>query len=467
MVFSSITFLYIFLPLNLLLYFLSSSRESRNLITVIFSFIFYAWGEPIWITLLIFSSSLDYFIGRQIHRHRGHWRAKAALMASIFLNLSLLGVFKYSSFIVETINALFSMQITIYQFSLPIGISFYTFQTISYVVDVYRDDTRAEDSYLRFLMFVSLYHQLVAGPIVRYRDIADEILVREHSYQNLARGLHRFCVGLFKKVIIANVAGELVVQYLDGDFKLLSVAEGWFGLLMYSIQIYYDFSGYSDMAIGLGLMIGFHYQENFKYPYIAKSATDFWRRWHISLGSFFRDYVYIPMGGNRLWAYRNLFIVWGLTGLWHGASWNFVLWGLYYGILILLEKAYLLKILKRLPRVLAHGYLLFFAILGWSLFYFTDFDRLMAYLQIIFGLTDAALLGPSLLNIMAANSLWLAAALLFCMPIYPKVAAALERRRLHPDLVNTSTLLLDVSMLLIATSMLVGKSYNPFLYFRF
>ncbi|MBU0554069.1 MBOAT family protein [Myxococcota bacterium] len=467
MVFSSITFLYLFLPLNLLIYFLSPSRDLRNIVTVFFSFVFYTWGEPVWITLLIFSSTLDYVIGKVIQKNRNTWRAQAALATSITLNLSLLGVFKYSGFIVDTINQALSLNIVINQFSLPIGISFYTFQTISYVVDVYRNDTKAESSYLRFLMFVSLYHQLVAGPIVRYRDIADEILEREHSYSNFARGFHRFMIGLLKKVLIANVAGELVVQYLDGDFGVLSVAEGWFGLLMYSIQIYFDFSGYSDMAIGLGLMIGFHYQENFQYPYISKSVTEFWRRWHISLGSFFRDYVYIPLGGNRRWAYRNLFVIWGLTGLWHGASWNFVLWGLYYGLLIFIEKAFLLRLLRRLPAVLAHAYLLFFAVLGWSLFYFTDLGRLLDYLRVIFGQTDAALLGPSLLNVMAGHAGWLILAICFSAPLYPKIAARLRRLPLREAHAHALILAVDLLMLLIATSMLVGKSYNPFLYFRF
>ncbi len=473
MVFASITFLYLFLPANLLLYFLIPQKDYRNILLVFFSLLFYAWGEPVWITLIFISSGVDYLVGRYIERVRGSSKARLGVLSSLVVNLGLLGTFKYSGFLCESLNSLLpsSLALPVPEFSLPIGISFYTFQTISYTVDVYRGRVSAERSYLRFLMFVSLYHQLVAGPIVRYADISHEISQRRHSASDVARGFSRFSMGLFKKVCIANVAGVLASRYLDGDLGGLSVAEGWLGMLMFSFQIYFDFSGYSDMAIGLGLIAGFHYQENFNYPYIARSASEFWRRWHISLGSFFKDYVYIPLGGNRRWPYRNLFIVWGLTGLWHGASWNFVLWGLYYGVLIFLEKRFYERALIALPQIFSHLYLIFITLLGWSLFYFTDLDRLLSYLKIIFGGTQAELLGPLVSGVFLSHLFWFLLAALLCLPLYPKLTRWAEsfsaRSKRHRQSLTALTMLANLFMLLLATSMLVGKSYNPFLYFRF
>ncbi|MCA9637701.1 MAG: MBOAT family protein, partial [Myxococcales bacterium] len=334
MVFASLVFLYVFLPLNLLTYYGLRRESHRNLALIAASLIFYAWGEPVWVSLLILSSALDYVHALIIERWRGSGWAKAALASSIVTNLGLLGAFKYSGFLARGLNDAFGLGLSVPEFALPIGISFYTFQALSYVADVYRGEVAAQRSYLKFLLFLSLYHQLVAGPIVRYVHIAREIAERRHTLADFSGGITRFCVGLFKKVCIANVAGQLVMRTMEVDPGGLSVAEGWFGLLMFSLQIYYDFSGYSDMAIGLGMLFGFHYHENFNYPYVARSAAEFWRRWHISLGSFFRDYLYIPLGGRRRRPIRNLLIVWGLTGLWHGASWNFVLWGLYFGVLI-------------------------------------------------------------------------------------------------------------------------------------
>src|SRR6056297_3076471 len=326
MVFSSLFFLFLFLPLNLIIYNLVTSLKAKNLILIIFSLIFYAWGEPIWISLLIFSATIDYFNGKIIEKNRGNFKAKSTLAFSIFINISLLVFFKYYGFVVESINQTLNLTLTYKEFGLPIGISFYTFQTLSYTIDVYRGKVSSQKSYLKFLMFVSLFHQLVAGPIVRYKDIAKEIEYRTVSLSRFNKGILRFINGLGKKVIIANTAGNLAGFFLDGNIENLSVLGSWYGISLFAVQIYFDFSGYSDMAIGLGHMCGFTYRENFNYPYIAKSATDFWRRWHISLGSFFRDYVYIPLGGNKKRHILNLSIVWFLTGLWHGASWNFVLW---------------------------------------------------------------------------------------------------------------------------------------------
>ncbi|MEG1971668.1 MAG: MBOAT family O-acyltransferase, partial [Oscillospiraceae bacterium] len=291
-----------------------------------------------------------------------------AIAVSLILNLGLLIIFKYSGFITQNINMLLNTNFAVSKFALPIGISFYTFQTISYTIDVYRGKTAVQHSFLNFLMYVSLYFQLVAGPIVRYSDIADQIENRHEKIENVSNGLNRFCIGLTKKVIIANVAGKLSEPYLGGDFANLSIMGAWFGAILFTIQIYYDFSGYSDMAIGLGNMFGFKFNENFNFPYISKTATEFWRRWHISLGSFFRDYVYIPLGGNRKNMYLNLFIVWFLTGLWHGASWNFVIWGMFYGGLITIEKIIGKNRIEKIPSVFLHGYLLLAVVIGWVIF---------------------------------------------------------------------------------------------------
>lgn len=470
MVFASLTFLYIFLPANLLLYYLFPHKEYRNALLILFSFIFYAWGEPIWISLLFISATVDYFHGLLVERWRGTSKAKWPLISSITINLGLLVAFKYSDFIYENVNTLLGTDFEGPGFTLPIGISFYTFQTISYVVDVYRGEVKAQKSYLRFAMFVSLYHQLVAGPIVRYQHIAHEIDNRVLRMHDVSAGIVRFCIGLFKKVAIANVAGELTAQYLDvQDLGGLTVSEAWFGVLMFSIQIYFDFSGYSDMAIGLGRMFGFHYHENFIYPYIARSATDFWRRWHISLGTFFRDYVYIPLGGKYKRQYLNLFIVWGLTGLWHGASWNFIFWGLYYGILIMLERLFLKKIFDKLPNIVSHLYLLFFAVLGWALFYFEDMDRLIDALKVMFGLTNAPFHLPEFTLVLEENMYWMLLAVILCLPLYPW-AKKLAMEKSGPVVAKVAPyamMAIGFGLLFLSTAMLVGKSYNPFLYFRF
>ena len=341
MVFSNLFFIYLFLPLNLILYFVVKNRTWQNIVLLGFSLFFYAWGEPVWVFMLMLTAFLDYTWARCIEyfRQSGQTRrVKIALAASLIFDLGMLGVFKYSGFLIENINLLTGLNLPVPQIALPIGISFYTFQTISYVLDVYRGQVPAQKTYYKYLMYLSSYHQLVAGPIVRYSDVAAEIENRTVSVQDFSEGITKFCVGLTKKVVVANTAGQLVAQYMDGQLTGLSVAGAWFGALLYAIQLYYDFSAYSDMAIGLGRMFGFHYHINFNYPYIAKSVTEFWRRWHISLSSFFRDYVYIPLGGNRKHQIFNICIVWFLTGLWHGASWNFILWGVFYGALLIVAQ---------------------------------------------------------------------------------------------------------------------------------
>lgn len=467
MVFASLIFLFLFLPLNLLFYYSSKNATWRNWVLIVFSLAFYSWGEPIWITLMIFSAAIDYLNALWIEKYRGTKWAKIGIVSTLVFNLGLLITFKYDVFIVENVNSLFGTSFTSPGYGLPIGISFYTFQTISYVVDVYRGEVKAQKSFPKFLMFVSLFHQLVAGPIVRYEHIAHEINNRKEKLSDISRGVTRFCIGLFKKVVIANIAAELVLKYMDADVGGLSTGAAWFGLLMFAIQIYFDFSGYSDMAIGLGWMFGFHYHENFKYPYTATSITDFWRRWHISLGTFFKDYLYIPLGGNRKRVYLNLFIVWFLTGMWHGASWNFIFWGLYFFVFIALEKAFLLKWLSKLPKFISHIYALIIIIPGWVIFYFTDTAKLGAYVEKLFSFGSANAWSSELTNDITTNLFWLIFTVLLCMPVYQFFSNTIENKLKKPAYFQALSIGMNIFFLFLCVAQLVGKSYNPFIYFRF
>lgn len=472
MVFSNLFFIYLFLPLNLILYYAVPNKTWKNVVLLLFSLFFYSWGEPVWVFLLMLTAFLDYTWAKCIEYFNltgQQRRKKIALIASLVFDLGMLGVFKYSGFVVENINLLTGLSLPVPQIALPIGISFYTFQTISYVLDVYRGQVAAQKRYYKYLMYLSSYHQLVAGPIVRYSDVAAEIENRTVSAQDFSEGITRFCLGLTKKVVVANVAGSLAGNYLDADLASLSVAGAWFGVLLYTLQIYYDFSAYSDMAIGLGRMFGFHYHQNFNYPYIAKSVTEFWRRWHISLSSFFRDYVYIPLGGKYRHQIFNICVVWFLTGLWHGASWNFILWGVFYGALLIVEKLGLLKVLEKIPDVFSHLYLLFLTLIGWTIFYTTDLGKLGGYFGVMFGLSGNALSDPQLSITFMNNLFWLVVAVLFCMPITQLVkrwaqAQRSEGVRAGISIVNA---IMNVMLLFVCTAMLVGDSYNPFLYFRF
>lgn len=466
MVFSNTLFLYLFLPINLILYYAVKSRKWKNFILIIFSLAFYAWGEPVWIFLLIFSSLVDYGHGLFIEKYRGTKLAKIGLLSSICINLGLLITFKYSAFLYENLNTIFNLSLEIPKFSLPIGISFYTFQTLSYTVDVYKGEVKAQKNFSKFLMYVSLYHQLVAGPIVRYSDVEEEIESRVTTVENFSSGISRFTIGLAKKVLIANVAGQFVTQYMNSDLSSITVLEAWFGIAMFTIQIYFDFSGYSDMAIGLGKMFGFTYMENFNYPYISKSATEFWRRWHISLGSFFRDYVYIPLGGNRKNMIFNLFVVWFLTGIWHGASWNFILWGLYFGILVYLEKKILFRVLNKIPKIFSHIYLIVALLVGWTLFYFTDVNRAFEYIKILFGFTNNEFTNNELKLVFINNIYWILIAIVASTPIYPYLKQYIGQSRIKP-FGQVVEVLLNVVIMICCTSMLIARSYNPFLYFRF
>lgn len=471
MVFSSLIFLYCFLPLNLLLYACFKNNHIRSVILVVFSLVFYAWGEPRWLVLLVFSALVDYVNGLVIERHRGTWKATAALVSSIAVNLSLLFFFKYSGFFAQNLNMILGTSIPINNFTLPIGISFYTFQTLSYTIDIYRNETKAQPSFLKFMLFVSLFHQLVAGPIVRYSDIAAEIDNRTADLPGISSGINRFVTGLAKKVLLANTAGELAAPFLDGNKDLLTTGGAWFGIIFFSLQIYFDFAGYSDMAIGMGRMIGFHYKENFNYPYIARSATDFWRRWHISLGNFFRDYLYIPLGGNRKRHIFNLLVVWFLTGLWHGASWNFVIWGLFYGVLIILEKLFLDKWLKKLPAFVSHAWLLLAVMIGWVFFYFTKLEDAVRYLGILFGAGGNGFFSLEDRIFITNNLLFLGVAIIACTPllstIWERVRKLAESRKHGKWITTLGQPAVNFILLFLSTAFLVGKTYNPFLYFRF
>ena len=471
MVFANLFFLYIFLPVNLILYYATRSYAVRNFVLVAMSFLFYAWGEPVWVLLLLASGFMVWLCSLLVERFAGTRRGKAALILAVTISLSLLGIFKYSGFLIENINAVLPLSLPVPQFSLPIGISFYTFQMISYIVDVDCGDVKAQPSFLRFIMYVSMYFQLVAGPIVRYSDVAWEIDHRTANANDISHGITRFCIGLLKKVAVANVAGSLLVQYMDGDLTKVTVLGSWFGAVLFMLQIYYDFSGYSDMAIGLGLMFGFHFVENFNYPYIAKTATEFWRRWHISLSSFLRDYLYIPLGGNRSHAWRNLFVVWFATGLWHGASWNFILWGLFFGVLIALERLGLRNLLEKLPGFISHFYLLFVVLISWVIFYFTDLSRAAQYLGIMFGLSGQPLTNSQTLLALEGNLFWLILAVVFCLPLAriasQQITAAAAVSRPRQIILGILVPVMNLGILLICTAMLSGQSYNPFLYYRF
>jgi len=413
---------------------------------------------------MLFSSVFDYGNGLLIEKWHGTNKAKVMLWVSVIGNLALLMSFKYGGFIWENINAIVPLPFDKPTNTLPIGISFYTFQTISYCIDVYRGEVKAQRSLLNFMLFVSVFHQLVAGPIVRYQLIAGQLENRSINWEDISIGVNRFCFGLFKKVLIANIAGELVQKYLEYGFNDLSSAEAWFGITMFSVQLYFDFSGYSDMAIGLGRMFGFHYGENFRHPYAASSVADFYKRWHISLGTFFRDYVYIPLGGNRKKQLRNIMVVWLLTGFWHGASWNFVLWGLYFGCFMIIEKL-LEQYLAKTPRFLRHIYTLILIVFSRAIFYFVDFNQLKLFVAKLFNSENSV--SDGFYTDLLENVYWFVLVIILCIPwdeIYKKESTVHQKA----SVIHLYTRpIINVVFLVMATVMLVDSSYNPFIYFRF
>lgn len=464
MVFSSLVFMFAYLPITLLAYYLVP-RQGRNIFLFIVNLIFYGWGEPKLVLLMVFNIFFNYIGGWLVDKYRADAKKKKLfLILTCVLDIGILAVFKYTGMITETLNMLPFLNIPELQISLPIGISFYTFQTMSYVIDVYRDDAPVSKNFINFGTYVALFPQLIAGPIVRYRDVAEQLVNRRETLEMFTRGVKLFMVGLAKKVIIANTMGTLTTNIFATTDEN-GVVGTWVGMIAYTFQIYFDFSGYSDMACGLGNMMGFEFLKNFNYPYIAKSITDFWRRWHISLSTWFKEYVYIPLGGNRKGVKRqifNLLIVWGLTGLWHGAAYNFVLWGLYYGLLLILEKFVLKKFLDRLPSFVQHIYTLFIIIIGWGLFYFTDVGQLGAFMVDLFNFGNG-ICGDQAFNLIMSNLPMLIIAAVASTPL----ATTLYTRFEHTRFMWIPETLYCMGVLAVSTASLVNQSYNPFLYFRF
>ena len=469
LVFSNLLFIYLFLPLCLFLYYLTKNPAVRNGVLIVFSLIFYSFGEPVAILLMASSTLIDYFNGRFIEKNRGRKIAVLGVIISLVYNLGALCLFKYSGFLVTNFDLLTGLSIPVPKLTLPIGISFYTFQTISYVADVYRGKTKAQRNYFNYLLYVSMFFQLVAGPIVRYTDIAEQIGDRKCTAEDMFGGWVKFIIGLGKKVIIANCVGGITDSLIGNSAVPASVLAAWSGIILYTLQIYFDFSGYSDMAVGLGKMFGFSLPENFNYPYISKSASEFWRRWHISLGSFFRDYVYIPMGGNRRHQLLNVAVVWFLTGLWHGASWNYILWGLYFGVLISLEKLFFGKVLDKLPAVFSHIYMLIVIIFGWLLFYFEDMGAMGQCLRVMFGAAPAA--DDITVSLLKGSCFVIAAGIIFSCPVYgfvvKKAEAAAERSAAARVIFQIIGMILLLGVLTVSSLLLVKQTYNPFLYFRY
>lgn len=464
MVFSSLVFMFAYLPITLLAYYLVP-RQGRNIFLFIINLIFYGWGEPKLVLLMVFNIFFNYLGGWLVDKYRADAKKKKLfLILTCVLDIGILAVFKYTGMITETLNMLPFLNIPELQISLPIGISFYTFQTMSYVIDVYRDDAPVSKNFINFGTYVALFPQLIAGPIVRYRDVAEQLVNRRETLEMFTNGVKLFMVGLAKKVIIANTMGTLTTNIFATTDEN-GVVGTWVGMIAYTFQIYFDFSGYSDMACGLGNMMGFEFLKNFNYPYIAKSITDFWRRWHISLSTWFKEYVYIPLGGNRKGVKRqilNLLIVWGLTGLWHGAAYNFVLWGLYYGLLLILEKFVLKKFLDRLPSFVQHIYTLFIIIIGWGLFYFTDVGQLGEFMVDLFNFGNG-ICGNQAFNLIMSNLPMLIIAAVASTPL----ATMLYTRFEHTRFMWIPETLYCMGVLVVSTASLVNQSYNPFLYFRF
>ena len=468
MIFSSLLFLFIFLPIVILMYYLVP-RKLKNLILFVASLIFYAWGEPVYIGIMLFSSIVDYIHGLLIDRYRYSTNfTRFVLMSSIVINIGLLCFFKYYDFIVYNLNPILGTSIEVLDLPLPIGISFYTFQTLSYTIDVYRGKIGAQKNIISFGTYVALFPQLVAGPIVRYETIEKELNHRVESFDSFGAGVRRFILGLGKKVLLANNIGILWSEIKDMPYSELTVLTAWLGIIAYSFQIYFDFSGYSDMAIGLGKIFGFNFPENFNYPYISKSITEFWRRWHISLGSWFREYVYIPLGGNKggsIKFYKNLFIVWFLTGLWHGPSWNFVLWGIYFGTIIAIEKSILSTWLEKSPKSIAHLYTIVLIIFGWVLFYFDNLSQGIEFLKIMLGFSHTYFISAHSLYYLYNYLILLIILCISSTPVVARLSRELikKNRRLY----FTLSIIFYVGVLVLSTAYLVDDTYNPFLYFRF
>lgn len=464
MLYSSFVFIFVFLPLVTFLYYIFKNRIVRNVILCVSSLIFYAWGEPSYIFLMLGTILLNYYFAILIDKYKN--KKKIFMFLTVIFDLGLLCLFKYSNFFMSTVNSIFNIKVPLLNISLPIGISFYTFQVLSYVIDVYRGDVKVQRNLLNLATYVSLFPQLVAGPIVRYQTIADELENRRESLDLFVSGMKRFMVGFAKKVLIANNMA-LIVDTMYSDIYQLGTLSLWFAAIMYTFQIYFDFSGYSDMSLGLGKMFGFNFLENFNYPYTACSITDFWRRWHISLGSWFRDYVYIPLGGNKVskfkWC-RNLLIVWSLTGLWHGASWNFVIWGLYYGVILMAEKLFLLNLLKKVPKVIRYFYTMILVVIGWTIFRLENINDLLYALGHMLSFTNLSFIKYVLEHYDIMTSLpYVFFAIVGSFPIYNNFITKNKNNKLI-SIINDMFIYM---VYIISILFLVSSTYNPFIYFRF
>ena len=468
MVFSSLTFLYLFLPVTVVLYYICKNHIYRNTILLIASLFFYTWGEPKFVIMMLLASLIAYVGGILIDIYDKKQKPvikKISFIITTILLVANLFVFKYLNFAIDNINLLLTKDISIPQIVLPIGISFYTFQILSYVFDLYKKEVEVQKNYFYLTLYVSFFPQLIAGPIVRYKTVEEEILTRKETFNEFVEGLKRFILGLAKKVIIANNVASISVMIYEGSPEVYGTFMYWIAAIAYALQIYFDFSGYSDMAIGLGKMFGFHFLENFNYPYIARSITDFWRRWHISLSTWFRDYIYIPMGGNRVKKGRfifNILTVWALTGFWHGAQWNFIIWGVYYGVWLLFEKLVFGKVLEKLPKAIQWIYSMFFVLIGWVLFNLTDSGDLAAALGMMFSLspTDFGAVVAANADILTAF-VYIPLGIIFMLPVYQKIKPAK----------STAGLIIRnvcyIVLLLICITYTLSSTYNPFIYFRF
>ncbi len=465
MIFSTPYFLFLYFPIVLLLYYIVPLKF-RNLVLLIVSLAFYGWGEPVYILIMFASILIDYTHGMLVQRgkQKGNLKlAKGAVISSVVLNLGLLFFFKYWDFIAGSLASIGLNFMPELGLELPIGISFYTFQTMSYTIDVYRGDARTQKNIITFGSFVTLFPQLIAGPILQYKDLDDQLEQRDHTADKFASGVQRFTIGCAKKVLLANAIGQLWDTYLATPVADLTTLGAWLGIIAFSFQLYFDFSGYSDMAIGLGRMLGFDFLDN--YPYLSRSATEFWRRWHISLGNWFRDYMYIPLGGNRVGKYRlifNLLIVWAATGIWHGASWNFLIWGLFYFVLLVFEKFWFAEVLKKLPRWIGHVYGLLLILVGWTIFAVEDLKQLGGYLKAMFGLGGAGLMDTAFLYNLRNYLPILIIAGIASTPLAKNLWHKLSKR-----VRQVALPILLIAGLVLATAYLVDGTYNPFLYFRF
>ena len=467
MVFSSLTFLFVFLPIVLLIYYISP-RPLKNFVILLFSLIFYAWGEPKFIFLIILSILINYIGALQIVKNSSDTEKRKFIFITLLLiDISILFFFKYYGFIISSIGSLFGIDLVIRDIPLPLGISFYTFQQISYIIDVYTKKTKVQKNLINFAAYITMFPQLIAGPIVKYNDIESQLKNRNENLTQFSSGVHRFIIGLGKKVLLANSIGAIWSEIKVIPLNEISILTSWIGIIAFALQIYFDFSGYSDMAIGLAKMFGFEFLENFNYPYISKSVTEFWRRWHISVGTWFREYLYIPLGGNKkgnLIQIRNLFVVWFTTGLWHGASFNFIAWGIYFGVILFIEKIIFKNILNKLPSFLCHIYTLILVLIGWVIFDMNTLSSAMEYISIMFGLSNNLVVDKLSLFILSNNIVILLIGIICSTTLLPNVF-----KKLRSSL-KKSNIFIIISMYLIifilSISYLVGESFNPFLYFR-